>query len=81
VILLQANSSVLVVSDLTRLEGFLRSSLLEEVADVLTRDVILPLVASLNGRDRARADAVVARWGHGDEPVLNRAAAILNARS
>jgi hypothetical protein len=81
VILLQANSSVLVVSDLTRLEGFLRSSLLEEVADVLTRDVILPLVASLNGRDRARADAVVARWGYGDEPVLNRAAAILNARS
>ena len=81
IILLQANLSVLVVSDLTRLEGFLRSSILSDIADVLAHDVIGPLLQSLDGRDRPRADTVVARWGQGDEPVLRRAAAVVNARS
>ena len=81
VILLQGNLPVLVVSDLTRLEGFLRSSTLPHIADVLTRDVIRPLMQSLDARDRPRADTVVARWAQGDEPVLRRAATVVNARS
>lgn len=81
VILLQGNLSVLVVSDLTRLEGFLRSSMVPHIADVLAQDVIRPLLQSLDARDRPRADAVVARWVHGDEPVLRRAADVVNARS
>jgi len=81
IILLQGNLSVLVVSDLTRLEGFLRSSILPDLADVLAHDVIRPLVQSLDARDRPRADTVVARWARGDEPLLSRAEVVVNARS
>jgi len=81
VILLQGNLPVLVVSDLTRLEGFLRSSILTDIADVLAHDVIGPLLESLDARDRPRAETVVARWAQGDEPVLRRAADVVNAHS
>lgn len=81
IILLQGNLSVLVVSDLTRLEGFLRSSILPDIAEGLAHDVIGPLVRSLDARDRPRADTVVARWARGDEPLLSRAAAVVDARS
>jgi hypothetical protein len=81
VILLQTHLRALVVSDLTRLEGFLRSSALGEVADVLAREVIRPLVSSLEGRERSRADSVVARWADGDERILRRAAAVVNSPS
>ena len=81
VILLQGAVSLLVVSDLTRLEGFLRSSILPDIADALAHDVIGPLLQSLDARERLRADTVVARWAQGDEPLLSRAAALVNARS
>jgi hypothetical protein len=77
VILLQTHLAVLVVSDLTRLEGFLRSSMPVEVADVLARDVVRPLVNSFDGRERSRADSVVARWSEGDDHVLRRAATVV----
>jgi hypothetical protein len=75
VILLQSHLVVLVVSDLTRLEGFLRSSILPELADTLARDVIRPLVNALENRERSRAESVVARWGQDDDDILRRAAA------
>jgi hypothetical protein len=75
VILLQSHLVVLVASDLTRLEGFLRSSILPELADTLARDVIRPLVNALENRERSRADSVVARWGQDDDDILRRAAA------
>lgn len=77
VILLQTHLTVLVVSDLTRLEGFVRSSDPVELADALARDVIRPLVGSLVGRDRTRADAVIARWSRGDDEILVRAAGVV----
>lgn len=80
-ILLQSHLGVLVVSDLTRLEGFLRSSSSSEVADVLARDVVRPLVTSLEGRERSRADSVVARWSDGADPILRRAAVVVSSDS
>lgn len=77
VILLQTHLTALVVSDLTRLEGFVRSSAPVEIADVLARDVIRPFVNSLIARDRTRAEAVVARWSRGDDSVLRRAAGVV----
>jgi hypothetical protein len=81
VILLQTHLGMLVASDLTRLEGFLRSSAVPEVADALAGDVIRPLVNSLGGRERSRADSVVARWSEGDDGFLRRAAAVVGTDS
>ncbi|SKA93224.1 DNA alkylation repair enzyme [Agreia bicolorata] len=81
VILLQSRLDVLIVSDLTRLEGFLRSGTVDELSFVLARDVIRPLVLSLGDRDRARAESVVARWSESESPGLRRAAQIAAADS
>ena len=81
VILLQTRLEVLVASDLTRLEGFVRASVPVEIADALAHDVIRPLVRSLGPRDRTRADAVVARWSRSEYPVLRRAADVVNSDS
>jgi hypothetical protein len=77
-ILLQTHLGQLVVSDLTRLEGFLRASGPTDVGLVLARDVIRELVHSLGARDRARAEAVVARWAHSDNPALRGAARVVH---
>jgi hypothetical protein len=81
VILLQTHLPVLVVSDLTRLEGFLRTSTPVEVFDALARDVIGPLVRSLESRDRSRADSVLIRWSEADNTVLRRVADAARADS
>ncbi|WP_258802294.1 DNA alkylation repair protein [Pseudarthrobacter sp. NS4] len=62
VVLLQSKVGLLRHSDLTRIEGFLRSALTPELAQPLAADVVVPLLAGLSGRDRQRADAVLARW-------------------
>jgi hypothetical protein len=77
VILLQTSLGMLLASDLTRLEGFLRSSDLPEVGDALARDVIRPLVNSFDGRERSRADSVITRWSAGGDGILRRAAALV----
>jgi len=74
VILLQSHLDVLVVTDLTRLEGFLRSSGVDELGLALARDVIRPLLHSLADRDRSRADTVIARWTESEDLLLRRAA-------
>ncbi|MBF4633180.1 DNA alkylation repair protein [Agreia pratensis] len=81
VILLQTHVDMLVVTDLTRLEGFLRSSAVDELALVLARDVIRPLVDSFDGRDRVRADAVVARWTQSEDPRVRGAARVASSDS
>jgi DNA alkylation repair enzyme len=74
IVLLQSNVALLLVSDLTRIEGFVRSAGLRELVDPLAGDVIRPLVASLDARDRARASTVLARWRRDGDAGLARAA-------
>ncbi|QHC59215.1 DNA alkylation repair protein [Rathayibacter sp. VKM Ac-2760] len=62
VVLLQSRVGLLRASDLTRLEGFVRDSRVDELSDPLALDVIAPLLAALAGQARTRADAVLDRW-------------------
>ncbi|KZX19716.1 DNA alkylation repair protein [Rathayibacter tanaceti] len=62
VVLLQARVSELRAGDLTRLEGFVRDSRVDELSDPLALDVVSPLLAALEGTARSRADAVLDRW-------------------
>jgi hypothetical protein len=73
VVLLQSNVDLLIVTDLTRLEGFLRSAGTLELEHPLAADVIRPMLSRLDDRDRAKADAVLRRWERDVEP-LSRAA-------
>lgn len=74
VVLLQSKVGLLRHSDLTRIEGFLRSALTPELADPLVADVVAPLLAGLRGRDRQRADAVLGRWRKDPDEGLSLAA-------
>ena len=56
-------------SDLTRLEGFIRSAHTAELVDPLIADVVVPLLAALDGLDRQRADVVIARWSQDPDRV------------
>ena len=79
VVLLQSQVRLLRSSDLTRIEGFVRTGALAELVDPLALDVIVPLLAGLDPVGRRRADAVLDRWERGDDPWLRRAA--VEARS
>ena len=61
VVLLQSRVAVLRHTDLTRLEGFIRSAHTGELVDPLIADVVVPLLKALEGNDRQRADAVITR--------------------
>jgi hypothetical protein len=74
IVLLQSNVGLLIVSDLTRIEGFLRSAGLRALVDPLAGDVIHPLLAGLGARDRGRATTVLARWRLDGDAGLLRAA-------
>jgi hypothetical protein len=77
VVLLQARAGLLRHSDLTRIEGFLRSAQTPELAGPLVSDVVAPLLAGLPPRDRQRADVVLARWAGDPDGRLRQAAAQL----
>lgn len=74
VVLLQSNVGMLGASDLTRLEGFVRSGRVAALVDPLAADVIRPLVESLDRVERARADVVLMRWSHEPDDWLRHAA-------
>jgi hypothetical protein len=74
IVLLQSHVETLIVTDLTRLEGFVRSAGIAALVDPLVTDVIRPLLDSLEDRDRARATTVMQRWAADGDPWLNRAA-------
>ena len=80
IVLLQSAVTTLRNSDLTRIEGFLRSAAWDVLVDPLATDVISPLVAQLSGTERMRADAVLDRWAHEADAWLQRAAAQVAAR-
>ncbi|MHC6592560.1 DNA alkylation repair protein [Arthrobacter sp. C152] len=74
VVLLQSSVRLLRHSDLTRLEGFLRSVRAQELVAPLLADVLVPLLAGLGGRERQRADVILSRWREDPEPQLQAAA-------
>jgi len=77
VVLLQSRVPLLRHSDLTRIEGFLRSAGTGELTEPLLADVVAPFLARLGGRDRQRADVVLARWRTDSDSRLRSAAAYL----
>lgn len=74
IVLLQSRVMMLLHSDLTRLEGFLRSARTAELAGPLTEDVVVPLIGGLSGRHRQRADVVLERWAHDADTFVRNAA-------
>jgi hypothetical protein len=76
VVLLQSRVALLRHSDLTRLEGFIRSAHTAELVDPLIADVVVPLLAALEGTDRQRANVVIARWSQDPDEWVRRAAAL-----
>ncbi|WP_105030465.1 DNA alkylation repair protein [Arthrobacter ruber] len=75
-VLLQSSVRLLRSSDLTRIEGFLRSAHLPDLVDPLAVDVVGPLLLRLRGQDAVRAHAVLERWAAADDPWLRRAAVL-----
>lgn len=76
VVLLQAHVGLLLGTDLTRIEGFLREAVTSALIDPLAVDVVKPLVSALDPRARARADLVLDRWARDSDVSLRRAAAL-----
>lgn len=81
VVLLQSRTPLLLHSDLTRLEGFLRSAGTSELTQPLLADVVVPFLARLRGRDRQRAQVVLGRWEADPDSGLRRAAAFIQQQS
>ena len=78
VVLLQSRVRLLRHSDLTRLEGFLRSAQAADLTQPLLADVLVPLLSGLGERERHRAGVVLARWRDDPDPQLQEAAAALD---
>ncbi|MBG6224843.1 hypothetical protein IWX63_001405 [Arthrobacter sp. CAN_A2] len=76
VVLLQSAGRLLRHSDLTRIEGFLRSAQLHDLADPLAVDVVGPMLLRLRGQDAVRAASVLDRWAAGQDAALRRAAVL-----
>ena len=81
IILLQSNVSILVGTDLTRLEGFLRDARVTALAGPLTTDVIRPLLEGMDAAGRVKADVVIRRWASDDNESLRMAAVALQEGS
>jgi 3-methyladenine DNA glycosylase AlkD len=80
IVLLQSNLRLLLNSDLTRIEGFVRGAHSSALVDPLATDVVAPLLKRLDAPARARADVVLDRWSREDDPWVRRAA-LLSKRS
>jgi 3-methyladenine DNA glycosylase AlkD len=80
VVLLQTKVKLLVNTDLTRIEGFIREAGIRELADPLATDVVKPLLAQLESVAKGRAERVMDRWAQDPDPVLQRAAALATDR-
>jgi hypothetical protein len=80
VVLLQSRVRLLTNTDLTRIEGFVRSAQLNALVDPLAVDVVGPLVAGLDAVGRVRADSVLDRWARDPDGWLSRAALLARRR-
>jgi hypothetical protein len=81
IVLLQSRVSLLRNSDLTRIEGFVRDARLRALVDPLAIDVVGPLVESLDGASRTRANTALERWSADPDPWLGRAAVLAPLRA
>jgi 3-methyladenine DNA glycosylase AlkD len=81
IVLLQSRVSLLRVSDLTRIEGFVRDARSRALVDPLAIDVVGPLVESLDAASRARADIALDRWSIEPDAWLGRAALLSPLRA
>ncbi|RAX45926.1 DNA alkylation repair protein [Arthrobacter sp. AQ5-06] len=77
IVLLQSRAALLRHSDLTRLEGFIRSADTDELVDPLIADVVVPLLQGLGESDRPRADVVISRWHQDPDDALRHAARLI----
>jgi hypothetical protein len=75
IVLLQAHVGLLLATDLTRIEGFIRSAGAAALVDQLLADVLLPMFARLDASSRSRADVVIQRWSTEPNAALGAAAA------
>lgn len=76
VVLLQSKVRMLTNTDLTRIEGFVRTARLGALVDPLALDVVGPLVGGLDVPGRVRADSVLDRWVRDPDAWLRRAAVL-----
>ncbi|HSN35998.1 MAG TPA: DNA alkylation repair protein [Arthrobacter sp.] len=74
VVLLQSRVRLLTNTDLTRIEGFVRSARVGALVDPLAIEVVGPLIAGLDVVARVRADGVLDRWLQDPDDWLRRAA-------
>lgn len=81
VVLLQSSVRVLTNTDLTRIEGFVRSARLDALVDPLAIDVVGPLIEGLDVVGRVRADSVLDRWVRDPDGWLRRAALLSPLRA
>jgi hypothetical protein len=72
IVLLQSNGRLLIHTDLTRLEGFVRSAGSRALVDALVDEVLRPLIDGLDARDRSKAGVVLARWASDPDSELRR---------
>lgn len=81
VVLLQSSVAVLTNTDLTRIEGFIRSAATRELVDPLAVDVVGPMISGLDVVARVRADSVLDRWARDPDNWLRRAALLSPLRA
>jgi hypothetical protein len=79
IILLQSRVNILRTSDLTRLEGFIRSAASGALVDQLVTDVVAPMLSRTNGTDLARVRVVITRWFTDADPAVVAAGSALSA--
>ena len=80
-VLLQSKVRLLTNSDLTRIEGFVRTARLRALVDLLAVDVVGPLMENLDAQGRGRADSVLDRWAREPDVWLRRAAVLAPLRA
>lgn len=81
VVVLQSGVTLLTNTDLTRIEGFIRSAAIRELVDPLAVDVVGPMISGLDAVGRVRADSVLDRWVRDPDPWLRRAALLSPLRA
>jgi hypothetical protein len=81
VVLLQSSVTLLTNTDLTRIEGFIRSAAIRELVDPLAVDVVGPMISGLDVVGRVRADSVLDRWVRDPDHWLRRAALLSPLRA
>lgn len=77
IVLLQTNVKLLINTDLTRIEGFLRGAETPALVDPLVADVVGPMIRQLDAIGQARANITVDRWAADPNTSLRRAAELV----